>query len=263
MGKLVVLKLYGDLFQQGFWVTLTISSEGDRQSRIPYLRAENVNDSYPVIEITGSLPPQPELATHLQYHWQERYRRLGVASRITPQEIIYDGSVNDWCQECQESATELRSLLRAWLDSEPFRPINKRLLAELNRNEVIRFLIRTDDEYLQKLPWQEWDFFERYPKAEVALSATRVVQRQTLTPPTRRAKVRILAILGHSQGIDIDADRQLLENLPHAETVFLVEPEREEFHNQLSEHPWDIIFFAGHSETKGDTGRIYINPTHD
>jgi CHASE2 domain-containing sensor protein len=263
MGKLVVLKLYGDLFQQGFWVTLVIRPESDRESGTCYPRAENVNNSYPVIEVTGSLPPQPELATHLQHHWQERYRRLGVASRITPQEIIYDGSVNDWCQECQESATEIRSLLRAWLDSEPFRPIDRRLREELNRNEVIRFLISTDDEYLQKLPWHLWDFFERYPKAEVALSATRVVQRQTLTPPTRSATIRILAILGHSKGIDTDVDRQLLENLPNAETVFLVEPEREEFDNQLSEHPWDIIFFAGHSETKGDTGRIYINPTHD
>jgi Protein of unknown function (DUF1822) len=34
-----------------------------------------------------------------------------------------------------------------------------------------RFLIRTNDLNLQKLPWHEWDFFERYPKAEVALSA--------------------------------------------------------------------------------------------
>jgi CHASE2 domain-containing sensor protein len=261
MGKLVVLKLDGDLFQQGFWVTLTISSEGDRESRIGYPSAENINNSYPEIEITGYLPPQPELAAHVQDHWQERYRRIGGAYRITPQEIVYDGSVNDWFQECQESATELRSLLGAWLDSEPFRRIDKILREELNRNEVIRFLIRTDDEYLQKLPWHLWDFFERYPKAEVALSATRVVQSQTLSPATRSATIRILAILGHSQGIDIDADRQLLENLPHAETVFLVEPNHEEIDDQLSEYPWDIIFFAGHSETKAQTGRIYINQT--
>jgi CHASE2 domain-containing sensor protein len=262
MGKLVVLELNGDLFQQGFWVTLTISPEGDRKSGTRVLSSENTNASDLEIEIKGFLPPQPELATHLQHHWQERYRRIGAACRITPQEIIYDGSVNDWFQECQESATKLRSLLRAWLDSEPFRRIDRSLREELNRNEVIRFLIRTDDEHLQKLPWHLWDFFERYPNAEVAFSATKVVQRQTLTPAIRRAKVRILAILGHSQGIDIDADRQLLENLPHAETVFLLEPNREEFHNQLSEHPWDIIFFAGHSETKAQTGRIYINPSH-
>jgi CHASE2 domain-containing sensor protein len=153
----------------------------------------------------------------------------------------------------------VRSRLSAWLNSEGFRPIDKRLREELNPDEAIRFLIRTDDEHLQKLPWHLWDFFERYPKAEVALSATKIERPTTLTPATHTAKVRILAILGHSEGINIDADRQLLENLPNAETVFLVEPNREEINDQLWEQPWDIIFFAGHSETSGDTGRIYLN----
>ena len=70
-----------------------------------------------------------------------------------------------------------------------------------------------------------------------------------------------MAILGHSEGIDIEADRQLLENLPNAETVFLVEPQHQQINDQLWEQPWDIIFFAGHSETQGETGRIYLNKT--
>jgi CHASE2 domain-containing sensor protein len=52
-----------------------------------------------------------------------------------------------------------------------------------------------------------------------------------------------------------------LENLPGAETVFLVEPQHSEINDRLWEQPWDIIFFAGHSETEGDRGRIHINPT--
>ena len=281
MGKLVVLKLDGDLFQHGFWVTLEISSEGDRHSysfkeglatflevwgkAANALGFANANASRRELEKTGYLPPQPELATHLQHHWLRKYRRLGAPYRITapyrirPQEIIYDGSVNDQLKQCHESAEEVRSRLSAWLNSEGFRPIDKRLREELNPDEAIRFLIRTDDEHLQKLPWHLWDFFERYPKAEVALSATKIEAPTPLTPATRTAKVRILAILGHSEGINIDADRQLLETLPNAETVFLVEPNREEINDQLWEQPWDIIFFAGHSETSGDTGRIYLN----
>ena len=199
MGKLVVLKLDGDLNQQGFKVTLEIGEEGER----------------PEIEMTGNLPSAPELATHLQRHWQEKYRRLGAPYgrfqplrdgidktqrhtdtqkpqqnfptssrhslcvstnlsqpldapapyRITPQQIIYDGSVNDRFKDCQESAKELRAHLRAWLNSEPFLPIDKCLREELNRKEAIRFLIRTEDRHLQTLPWQEWYFFELYPKA--------------------------------------------------------------------------------------------------
>ena len=253
MEKLVVLRLDGELLQQGFWVTLIIKSDGIETY-------QNSSTSQLEIERTGYLPPNPILATHLQTHWLQKYRRIGAPYRIKPQEIIYEGSINDRFRECQESATELRSHFADWLNSDAFRDIDKGLREELNRDEFIRLLIRTEDEQLQKLPWHLWDFFERYPKAELALSTTKIIQPKTLTL-TPNPQVRILAILGHSQGIDIDIDRQLLEKLPNAETVFLVEPNHEEINEQLWQQSWDIIFFAGHSETVGDTGRIYLNST--
>ena len=42
--------------------------------------------------------------------------------------------------------------------------------------------------------------------------------------------------------------------------TFLCEPKREEISEQLWERKWDILFFAGHSQTELETGRIYINP---
>jgi CHASE2 domain-containing sensor protein len=255
MGKLVVLRLDGELSQQGFRVTLTIKSDGALSSQNNSALHSEIE-----IEITGYLPPNPILATHLQTHWLQKYRRIGSPYRIKPQEIIYEGSVNNRFRECQESATELQLHFAAWLNSDSFRDIDKGLREELNRDDMIRVLIRTEDEQLQKLPWHLWDFFDRYPEAELALSTTRITQYRTLTL-TPSPQVRILAILGHSQGIDINADRRLLENLPNTEAVFLVEPNHEEINDQLWEQPWDIIFFAGHSETAGDTGRIYINQT--
>jgi energy-coupling factor transporter ATP-binding protein EcfA2 len=74
-------------------------------------------------------------------------------------------------------------------------------------------------------------------------------------------QVRILAILGNSSGINLHKDRQLLENLPDAATTFLVEPQRQDINDQLWNQPWDILFFAGHGKTDGNTGRIYINQT--
>jgi hypothetical protein len=253
MGKLVVLRLDGDLLQQGFRVILTIKSDGAPTS-------QSHSNSDLELEIIGSLPPHPALANHLQTHWLQKYRRIGAPYRIKPQEILYDGSVNDRFQECQESATELQSYFATWLNSESFRNIDKRLREELHLDEFIRLLIRTEDEQLQKLPWHLWDFFESYTNAELALSAVKIVQPNSLTL-TPKTKVRILAILGHSQGIDVNADRQLLENLPNTKTVFLVEPNHEEINDQLWEQSWDIIFFAGHSETSGDSGRIYLNST--
>jgi hypothetical protein len=184
---------------------------------------------------------------------------LEACLRITGKKIIHIGSIDQRIAECTESANKLRDRLRAWLDSEAFRGIDRRLREELNRDEAIRFLIRTEDKQLHKLPWQEWDFFERYPKAEIALSATEFEPSKKSQVATLKEKVRILAILGNSNGIDIDVDRRKLEALPDAEVEFLVEPERQKLNDKLWEQPWDILFFAGHSETQGETGRIYIN----
>lgn len=245
MVKLVVLKLDSEAAQQGWRVTLSVGEEGLQTST----------------EITGYLPYDLELTTQLQHHWQQNYRRLCATYRIKPKTIIYDGSINERIQECLESANKLRSHFRTWLDSESFRPLDKRLREELHRYEVIRVLIRTDEPFLQKLPWQEWDFFERYPKAEMALSATEFERVNTTTTSKLKTPVKILAILGNSVGINTDADRKLLADLPLAKTTFLVEPTRQEINEQLWSQAWDIIFFAGHSETDGETGRIYLNQT--
>lgn len=244
MVKLVVLKLDGNLETNGLQVSLEIASEGRR----------------PEIEIAAQLPPAPDLIDCLN-RWQENYRNVGAPYRIKPKKITYDGSVNKRIQECQQAAKELGNQLSAWLDSDQFRPIDKRLREELNRDETIRLLIRTEDSYLQKLPWHLWDFFDRYPLAEVALSTKKLEVPKKINSVLRKEKVRILAILGHSDGLDIEKDRSLLSNLPNTEVVFLVEPKRQEINDQLWEQCWDIIFFAGHSETEGETGIIYINPT--
>lgn len=242
MGKLVVLKLYGELEQQGFRVNLEIGAENSR----------------PQIELTGYLPPSTQLATHLQQHW-ETYRGLGAPARIKPKRINYDNQVKQRVSECQASASQLHSQLTSWLQAEQFRPLDQRLREELNRDEPIRVLIGAEDQRLHKLPWHLWDLFDHYPQAELGLCTTRSARRQKLTPAIRPQKFRILAILGHSDNIDIEADRQLLDNLPNAEIRFLVEPQRKEITDQLWEQPWDIIFFAGHSETEADIGRIYLN----
>ena len=70
----------------------------------------------------------------------------------------------------------------------------------------------------------------------------------------------ILAILGDSKGSNIEEDKQILTNiLTNAELTFLCEPNREEVNEKLWNNKWDILFFAGHSQTELETGRIYIN----
>ncbi|HBB33489.1 MAG TPA: adenylate cyclase [Cyanobacteria bacterium UBA8803] len=260
MSKLVVLELDGDFEQQGFRVTLEIGADSDDSSNRYALQQYSLPQT---IKIKGNLPANPELAACLEQHWQEKYRSLGAPGRrIKSKKIINRGSINQRIQECRASAYQLQFALNSWLKSESFREIDCRLREELYPSEAIRFLIRTDDFNLQKLPWHLWDFFERYRLAEVALSPLESKAGSDIRPRNScKSGIKILVILGHKEGINIDADLCLLKNLPQIEPVVLVEPQAHEISNQLWEQFWDIIFFAGHSETEGETGRIYINPT--
>jgi len=246
MSKSVVLKLDGDLEVQGFRAILEIKSDG--QSR--------------TIEKWGNLPPDPDLARSVSV-WQQHYRKVIAPYRRLKlqQEDVCQENENPMA-ECQKSAKELRDRMAKWLDSDEFRPLDRRLREALSPDDDIQFLIRSDDRILQRLPWHSWEFFERYDRAEVALGAIEVDGDPSAIPMEKPPQpiVRILAILGHSQGIDLERDRAFLESLPQTQVKFLVEPTRKEISDRLWEQSWDILFFAGHSETENDTGRIYINP---
>lgn len=241
MKKLVVLKLDGDL-SQGVCVTLEIGEE----------------DSRPATEITARLPSASDLVTVID-QWHSTYRSLGKSSRLEAKKIVYGGSIAQWREDCDKSAVDLRSHLNNWLLSESFRPIREKWLQQLSPSDEVRVLIRTSNVQLRKLPWHLWDLIEDYPNTEVAYSAPESELRTLSKTPTYRDKVRILAILGNSTGINVQKDRQLLENLPDAATTFLVEPQRQDINDQLWNQPGDILFFAGHSKTEGNTGRIFIN----
>ena len=225
------------------------------------MRLEISSDMHrPSIEICGELPPAPDLVTNFS-QWQKKYRNLGKQSRLEPIEMTFGGSVNN-LEVCRESANTLRDRMKAWLDSQSFHPVDRRLREELSVSEPIRFLIRTQDRYLRHLPWHYWDFFERYSKAEFAIGSLSYRQiKVPKKPAITKQKIKILAILGNSAGIDIEKDRSFLESLDeNAEIVFLVEKSRQEVNNYLWKQSWDILFFAGHSKTEEEQGIIEINP---
>jgi uncharacterized protein YjbI with pentapeptide repeats len=245
--KLVILKLgQGDL-SIGFPVTLQISLEG----KSPYF------------ESTGQLPSASELAL-LSNQWQTVYRQsLEGNLRIKfPETQVTNISKRELFRECDKLADALKKQVNLWLNSELFRPVKEQLLEKLNPSESIRILLQTEDSQLRRIPWQLWDFFERYPQAEIALSST--VYEKKEKSQSSKSHVKILAILGDSTGIDIQKDRFLLEQLPNAEVTFLVEPKRQVLNDELWLQSWDILFFAGHSCTQSETeeiGYFHINQT--
>ncbi|MBW4681567.1 MAG: ABC transporter substrate-binding protein [Microcoleus vaginatus WJT46-NPBG5] len=244
MGKLVVLKLDGD-FDRGFRVKLEIGEEGLAAS----------------MGVRGELPPAPELAAQHE-SWQLTYRRLGNPVRIKakPGQITNVSSL-ELKENCHRLSQQLVYNLNTWLRAESFLRIRESLLKQLTSSEEVRIIIQTEDYRLRRLPWHLWDLFEHNSKTEIALSSYDWVKQQS---KPLKGRVRILAILGCSDGIDVQADQKLLENLPQAKTALLVEPTRRELDKQLwDEQGWDILFFAGHScsEPGDEAGKIHINPT--
>lgn len=226
---------------------------------------------YP-IKLVGHLPAAPQLAS-LYQAWQLVYRalcdRLDLAPRL---EIDAAGVTNVSEVEFAEICQQMVEQINLWLNGASFRPIDQQLRLRLSANDAIRLLIETDDPLLQRLPWHLWSFFKDYPRAEVALSAPGYQRPMKLSQfgsedsrsaaqvAAQSGRVKILAILGNSNGIDVAADRALLEQLTHeAEIVCLVEPSRRELTDRLWQG-WDILFFAGHSSSES-AGVIQLNQT--
>lgn len=241
--KLVILMLgYGD-FINGFpSVTVQIWAEVDR---LP-------------TQCIGQLPPAPEIP-ELYSRWQSLYHNLGLRTRL---EFILNQDTNFSNEDIEDLAEELEEQLNRWLNSESFRPIDKLLREKFMHSDEILLIIQSENLELRQIPWHLWDFLKSYRKAQYALSSP--LYNRVEKPDSQRAVLRILAILGKSTGIDVEEDRKVLGNLGDAETVFLVEPTRQEFDKQLwDEQGWDIICFSGHSSSQWDgrNGWLEINKT--
>lgn len=253
MVRTVLLCLDGD-FNRGFRVTL----EWETDERSGY-RGRTF----------GRLGANPEII-QLYIEWQQRYRQLDniYRTRLT---IISEEPEDDAIQEeCRQYADTLRTKLNTWINSnaEDFWRIRDSLVAQLNQEPNLRVLILTNDPHTQRIPWHLWNLWESYKAVEIILSnLDPYTPRPSQSIPRFRDSVRILAILGNSEGINVEQDRQYLEQLPgiHSSSLkFLVEPDRDEVFYRLEDaRGWDILFFAGHSssENNGMTGRFYINRT--
>ncbi|QLE59820.1 CHASE2 domain-containing protein [Nostoc sp. TCL26-01] len=211
------------------------------------------------IQEQGSLPPAPELADAYR-DWKVLYQALALRLRNRGKiEIVLGSPTNISDVNLERLSENLQNQLLRWLNAESFARIERLLTRKLQEEDQIRVIIATEDEEIRQLPWHLWHFLEDYPQAEIALSAPKFDSKPHSQTPS--GTVRVLAVLGNSQGIDVDIDRRLLESLPrNAELVLLRQPHRQELNQFLWEQKgWDILFFAGHSRTEGERGRIFIN----
>jgi hypothetical protein len=238
---IVFLKITEGSFATGFAVTLQIS-----QSGLPI-----------ELEISSQLPAAPHIPQQYDL-WQKTYLSLGLSARLESKRAFISNYSHG--EYCDRAAAKLLDSINKWLDADSFRNLKEKFLAKLNPVDEIRVLIQTKNTQLQCLPWHLVNWFESYPKVEIALSQP--CYEHELNVVNLKPRVRILAIIGNSQGIDTNCDRHLLEQLPNSDVTLLTNTTRQEITEQLwDSQGWDILFFAGHSQSDRHktTGCIQIN----
>ena len=254
---------------------------GNLHSGFPVVTARlwELNNPLPQ-KFEGNLPPAPHLA-ELYRSWRLMYQslcdsRFASLSMRNPDnnynfqlseddddelEIDRANITNISTVDFHDLSQQLQLNINHWLDSPGITNISRQLRAFLNPADEIRIILETQDSIIQKLPWHCCNFVQDYPRSEISFARTEYKR----TPGLRlsaisRNKVRILAILGNSQGIYLEQERRFLQSLPDSEVEFVVNPSRQEFNDQLwDSQGWDILFFAGHSQTNEEKGIIYIN----
>lgn len=218
-------------------------------------------------QFIGSLPPAPQL-DQLYKNWKIIYQSLCDRKLLrTPDSDdlddhleIGDGITNVSQHNFSDLCDRLEAGMDTWLKSEGILGLSRKLRSALDLTEEINVIVETDDDLMRRLPWHRCDFFRDYPKAEIALSQPEYKRHSNSDSQPKRDLVRILAILGDSEGIDLGAETEFLQSLNECEVILLHTPTRQQLNTYLWDNlGWDIIFFAGHSRTEGATGRLYIN----
>ena len=243
---------------------------GDLQHGLPTVTAQLWDEDSPnPMQFTGSLPAAPELEA-LYQRWRMLYEALysNMGWRSSTRSLAFEVDEDDLTHisqtEFHQLCQDLQTALNRWLNVEAFRHIDRQLRTQLKPTAHIRFIIVANDTTLLRLPWCLWSFLDDYPKAEIALSVPEYLRSMKTATTKPRRKVKILAILGNHEGIDVASDQQMLQQLPGAELKFLVEPNASTLNQQLWEPGWDVLFFAGHSSSQGNrqgTGSIAVNAT--
>lgn len=243
---------------------------GDLRCGFPQIQVEIREIHRPApIKLRASLPAAPDLVD-LYRRWQmlyrEYYQQINQRSQqldivIDPDLDVDDADLTNFSEiDFEELKQRLPERLNDWLDSEGFRATERQLRTLLDPQEEIQITIETEDNQVRQLPWCLWRFLDDYVNAEIELS------NLEYRPSLKRAEetnkgVRILVLLGNSEGIDVTPDQQVIKQLAGAKPEFLIEPSSEAVSDRLWNQSWDILFFAGHSSSQETAGCFYLNQT--
>ena len=246
MANRIVLAIYGDL-SSTLYATFELWENGERVEQISNIRI---------------LQPNSDLQQQYR-NWEANYHQTECRYW---RELRLEHELDDEGDDFSSNfGNNLIDSFNEWLNSQPsqFRHVKYKLIGELksSRHQDIDLIIQTDNPILQRLPWHEWEIFQKEKSVEVCLIPPNSFMPTTIT--NTRNNIRILAILGDPTRIDLEEDRRILEQLSGVgEMCILPQPNLNDLSDALEDRQgWDIVLFSGHSHSDRDykNGTIYIN----
>ena len=243
MTKLVVVDLIGD-FEQGFQICAQLHPDH--------------GDSY-TDRRWGKLPANLELQRALET-WQLSYREfgssIGSSNRIKFKKFRVQRSSQG---DLKFRGQHLRLKFKQWLKTEDFRELDTWLRQKLDDSESGRIVINSDLQSVHQLPWEQWDLVKQYSLWGITFSRLDLDHTPVAPPAEKKKQVRILAIFGSSDQLNLEVDKNLLKGIKQSYVEILEQPTREALDALLWSQNWDIISFSGHSQTIADQGIIHLN----
>jgi len=213
-----------------------------------------------IAQDNARLPSSPQL-WKLYKSWKSSFISRFGGRIIIPQ---HSGSSSSEVEtSLSECINKFPRAFNQWLNCDDFRPIEKLLRNHLSFDIPISFTVKAEDNQLRRLPWYLWEFFEDYQTAEPTLAFSSYESGRI--GKSKRDNVRILVVIGDSQGIDTEVDKKVFsEQMGDARVTILSQPSRQKLDESLwNNQGWDILAFLGHSGSSEDssTGSIKINST--
>ncbi len=256
---------------------LTINREEVEQKISVSLWLGNDRGYLPTID--GKLSTIPDDVRDFYQEWQSIYQNID-SSRIKatieqPQQPLQDSFWN-YRANYQNIEEKLETAINSWLNhdrSETWHKVRdeiiKRIQSAKDRGKEIIVTIRTENDTLKQLPWHLWNILAE-SHAEVVCSLGNWQPPQQISSEIEKypeeENINILAIKGGGEDINIATEEKIwrsLEDKYQVKVTWWKEPQLKQFET-LWHQKWDILYFAGHSNTqtiadRGEKGHIYIN----
>ncbi|MEM7556816.1 MAG: CHASE2 domain-containing protein, partial [Cyanobacteria bacterium P01_A01_bin.84] len=220
----------------------------------------------------------PEHLTNLYTDWQWKY--LKFYQSLVRGRVGSSGSIpihdTDWRTKLVQAEAKLLSEFYYWLNSAELLEVRKAIVSQnlTQKNyssSIIDVFLTCHPPDLARFPWETWEIGAEFSSDKtIRIARTPTNIRSGVISSPRREKIRILAIMGDSTGLNLSSDKETLQSLSKIAEVQFIGWETGENIEQLkskicqalvSKRGWDVLFFAGHSnETSLTGGELVIAP---